>query len=167
VCKNAFSQSFYDSKINRRWVLSGGVGYARSLSDLTNPGAYFDTKLNMEGGIQYLATDRISIRTHLLFFQLSGDDKDIDIELNTRSRDLSFVSNNIEFGSTMSVNLFPKSNRFIDRPRINPYVFSGVGLLYFDPRAEVPEYAIINQCRLVKVIISCNSLNKAFLVFLV
>ncbi len=121
-----------------------GVGYARSLSDLTNPGAYFDNKLNIEGGIQYLATDRINIRTHLLLFQLSGDDRDIDPELNTRSRGLSFVSNNIEMGTTISLSLFSKNSRFIDRPRINPYVFGGVGLLYFDPRAEVPKYAIVN-----------------------
>ncbi|WP_296621366.1 hypothetical protein [Marivirga sp.] len=144
VYECAFSQSFYDSKFNRKWVASMGVGYARSLSDLTNPGAYFDNKLNIEGGIQYLATDRINIRTHLLLFQLSGDDRDIDPELNTRSRGLSFVSNNIEMGTTISLSLFSKNSRFIDRPRINPYVFGGVGLLYFDPRAEVPKYAIVN-----------------------
>ncbi|HET8860574.1 hypothetical protein [Marivirga sp.] len=144
VQEYAFSQSFYDSKVNRRWVASGGIGYARSLSDLTNPGTYFDNKFNIEGGIQYIASDRINIRTHLLLFQLSGDDMEIDPELNTRSRGLSFVSNNIELGSTMSISLFSNSARFIDRRKINPYIFGGIGLLYFDPRAEVPEYAIID-----------------------
>jgi signal transduction histidine kinase/tetratricopeptide (TPR) repeat protein len=34
-------------------------------------------------------------------------------------------------------------------------------------KKDIPKSLITNQCRLVKVIISCNSLNKAFLVFLV
>lgn len=144
VSEFALSQSFYNSRINRKWTASGGIGYARSLSDLTNPGSYFDTKLNIEGGIQYIATDRINIRTHLLLFQLSGDDMDIDPELDTRSRNLSFVSNNVELGTTVSISLLSMSKRFIGRPMVNPYVFGGVGILFFDPRAEVPEYAIVD-----------------------
>lgn len=142
--ETAFSQSFYDAKFNRKWVASGGIGYARSLSDLTNPGAYFDTRLNLSGGIKYIATERISIRSQILLFQLAGDDQDIDLELNTRSRGLSFVSNNIELATTISLSLLPNTSRFIDRPKINPYIFGGVGLLFFDPRAVVPEFAIIN-----------------------
>jgi hypothetical protein len=121
-------------------MATGGLGYARSLGDLTNPGSYFDTKLNIIGGIQYRVTDRVAAGVNLMAFQLSGDDQDIDPELNTRSRGLSFVSNNLELSATASVSLFPTATRFTQRKLINPFVFAGVGVLLFDPRAEVPEY---------------------------
>jgi hypothetical protein len=135
-----FAQSFYSNRINRRWMATGGLGYARSLGDLTNPGSYFDTKLNIVGGIQYRFTNRVQAGVNLMAFQLSGDDQDIDPELNTRSRGLSFVSNNLELSATASVSLFPTANRFTQRKLINPYVVAGVGVLLFDPRAEVPEF---------------------------
>lgn len=135
-----FAQSFYSNRINRRWMATGGLGYARSLGDLTNPGSYFDTKLNIVGGLQYLFTNRVSAGVNLMAFQLSGDDQEIDPELNTRSRGLSFVSNNLELSATASVSLFPTANRFTQRKLINPYLVAGVGVLFFDPRAEVPEF---------------------------
>ena len=143
ITDQVFSQSFYNRRINRRWVASGGVGYARALGDLTNPGSYFDTKLNIEGGIHYRITDRLNLRTNLLLFQMSGDDSKIDPELNTRSRGLSFVSNNIELSSTVSVSLFPMTSRFTQRKLINPYIFAGIGILYFDPRATVPDSVVL------------------------
>lgn len=121
-------------------MATGGLGYARSLGDLTNPGSYFDTRLNIVGGLQYRFTNRVQAGVNLMAFQLSGDDQDIDPELNTRSRGLSFVSNNLELSATASVSLFPTANRFTQRKLVNPYVFAGVGVLLFDPRAEVPEF---------------------------
>ncbi|WP_375578834.1 hypothetical protein ABWH96_17695 [Marivirga tractuosa] len=138
-----FAQSFYSNRINRRWMATGGLGYARSLGDLTNPGSYFDTKLNIVGGLQYRFTNRIQAGVNLMAFQLSGDDQDIDPELNTRSRGLSFVSNNLELSATGTISLFPTANRFTQRRLINPYIVAGVGVLLFDPRAEVPEFAYI------------------------
>jgi hypothetical protein len=135
-----FAQSFYSNRINRRWMATGGLGYARSLGDLTNPGSYFDTRLNIVGGLQYRFTNRVQAGVNLMAFQLSGDDQDIDPELNTRSRGLSFVSNNLELSATASVSLFPTANRFTQRKLVNPFVFAGLGVLLFDPRAEVPEF---------------------------
>ncbi|MBK6264506.1 outer membrane beta-barrel protein [Marivirga sp. S37H4] len=139
LAQDVFSQSFYSRRINRNWVATGGVGYARALGDLTNPGSYFDSKLNFEGGIQYRASDRVNIRTNLLFFQLSGSDDDIDPEQNTRSRGLSFVSNNVELSVGTSISLFPHMARYRQRKMINPYAFAGIGVLFFDPRAEIPD----------------------------
>ncbi len=144
-------QSFYSRRINRKWVASGGIGYARALGDLTNPGSYFDTKLNIEGGLHYRMTDRLNLRTNILFFQMSGDDSKIDAELNTRVRGLSFVSNNVELSATLSVSLFPMPARFIQRKPINPYLFAGVGGLYFSPRAIVPETVTLPDQRTVAV----------------
>lgn len=143
ISQDVFSQNFYSRRVNRKWIATGGIGYARSLSDLTNPGSYFDTKLNLEGGLQYRATSQLNIRANLLLFQLSGDDGEIDPELNTRSRNLSFVSNNIEVSATASYSLFEHIPRFRQRKAVNPYLFAGVGLLYFDPRTEIPSTVMI------------------------
>ena len=140
LAQDIIAQSFYSNRINRRWLATGGLGYARSLGDLTNPGSYFDTKFNVVGGLQYRFTNRVQAGVNLMAFQLSGDDQDIDPELNTRSRGLSFVSNNLELSATATVSLFPTPTRFTQRKMINPYATVGVGLLLFDPRAEVPEY---------------------------
>ncbi len=143
IAQDVLSQTFYSRRLNRKWVATGGLGYARSLGDLTNPGSYFDTRFNIEGGLQYRANDRINIRANLLLFQLSGNDQEIDPELNTRSRGLSFVSNNAELSLGTTISLFPHSARFRQRKKINPYVYAGVGLLYFDPKAEIPGVAYI------------------------
>jgi hypothetical protein len=143
MAQDILSQTFYSRRLNRKWVATGGIGYARSLGDLSNPGSYFDTRLNIEGGIQYRVSDRVNVRANLLLFQLSGDDQEIDPEFNTRSRGLSFFSNNIELSATTSISLFPHSARFRQRKTFNPYVFAGVGALYFDPRAEIPGIAYI------------------------
>lgn len=143
LAQDIIAQSFYSNRINRRWLATGGLGYARSLGDLTNPGSYFDTKFNVVGGLQYRFTNRVQAGVNLMAFQLSGDDQDIDPELNTRSRGLSFVSNNLELSATGTISLFPTANRFTQRRLINPYIVAGVGVLLFDPRAEVPEFAYI------------------------
>lgn len=137
--QDVFAQTFYSSRIDRKWMATGGLGYARSLGELTNPGSYFDTRLNLSGGLQYRFTDRITVGVDLLAFQLSGDDQDIDPELNTRSRNLSFVSNNLELSALTSVSLFGAPRSFLQRKTINPFVFAGVGALLFDPRARVPD----------------------------
>ncbi|RUA28068.1 MAG: hypothetical protein DSY77_16450, partial [Bacteroidetes bacterium] len=73
--QDIIAQSFYSNRINRRWIATGGLGYARSLGDLTNPGSYFDTKFNVVGGLQYRFTNRVQAGVNLMAFQLSGDDQ--------------------------------------------------------------------------------------------
>ena len=135
-----FAQSFYSNRIDRKWMATGGAGYAQVLGDLSNPGNYFDSKLNIVGGLQYRVADRVNASLNLMAFQLAASDLEIDPELNTRSRGLSFVSNNLELSALASVSLFPGAARFRDRKLINPFVFAGVGVLLFDPRGEVPEF---------------------------
>jgi hypothetical protein len=144
IVAEAFAQSFYNRRINRRWEVSGSLGNTASLTELTPVGNYFDPKLNFGGDIQYKFGGRFNARLGVDFFQLSGDDLDIPEERNTRARGLSYTSNNIEMSGTVAVSLFGHSDRFTQRKLINPYIFAGVGLLYFDPRAEIPDSLIRN-----------------------
>lgn len=138
--QDIIAQSFYSSRISRKWMATGGAGYAQVLGDLSNPGKYFDSRLNIAGGIQYRVAERVNVGMNLMAFQLQASDLEVDPELNTRSRGLSFVSNNLELTAFTTISLFEVPSRFTQRKFINPYISVGIGLVWFDPRAEVPEY---------------------------
>lgn len=131
----ASAQSFYAVRKERSLIATGGIGTSTYFGELANPGDYFDARPSISAGLQYYFTNRISARAELSWFQLKGDDAKADAEGRIK-RNLSFVSNNFEFNAAGQINLLPKGRRFYQRPQINPYVFIGVGLLYFNPKAE-------------------------------
>jgi hypothetical protein len=53
-------------------------------------------------------------------------------------RNLSFRSDNLEVAVMGIAQLIPEGSRFYQRPRFNPYLFAGIGYLYFNPKAEAP-----------------------------
>lgn len=137
VSIEAFSQSFYSIKHDRKYIASVGTGTSSYYGELSNDDDYMDAKLNLNLGLQYFVTDRIGVRTEITWFQLSGDDAEADSDGRT-VRNLSFISNNYEFNVEGIINLLPKGQRYYQRKPINVYGFLGVGLIYFNPKAEVP-----------------------------
>jgi hypothetical protein len=129
------AQSFYAIRRERSLILVGGVGTSTYFGELANEGDYIDAKPTVNVGLQYYFTNRISVRSELTWFQLSGDDA--KAEDNGRvSRNLSFISNNFEFNAVGIIQLGPHGQRFYQRPKLNVYGFAGIGLLYFNPKAE-------------------------------
>jgi hypothetical protein len=128
-------QSFYAIRRERSLIAVGGLGTSTYFGELANPGDYIDARPSLTAGLQYYLNKRISIRTELGWFQLQGDDKKADAEGRIK-RNLSFISNNFEFNATGQINLLPNGLRFYQRPILNAYVFAGIGLLYFNPKAE-------------------------------
>lgn len=130
------AQSFYAIRKNRSLILVAGTGTSTYFGELANPGDYFDAKLNISTGLQYYLTPQISLRSEINWFTLQGSDADSDN--NDRSqRNLSFRSRNVELNMTGMINLFANGNRYYRRPYFNVYGFGGVGLLYFNPKAEL------------------------------
>ena len=130
------AQSFYNFRNSRDLIGSVGTGVTSYYGDLNNPGDIIDTRLNLNVGLQYFFTDRISGRVELTWFQLTGDDAESDDPGRT-VRNLSFVSNNFELNAVGIIHAFPKGAKFYQRPLVNPYAFGGIGLLYFNPRADL------------------------------
>ncbi len=131
-----FAQSFYSIRRERDVIATIGAGSSTYYGELKNPGENFaETKLNINVGLQYYFTNRISGRAELTWFQLQGDDAKADEGSRVR-RNLSFMSNNLELSATGAVNLFPMGQRFYQRPNINFYGFAGVALLYMNPKTE-------------------------------
>lgn len=130
-----FGQSFYAIRKNRSIILVAGTGTSTYIGELSNPGDYFDTKLNINAGLQMYFTPRISGRVEATWFTLRGTDSEADDE-SRKERNLSFSSNNVELGFTGAISLFPNGNRYYRRPYFNLYAFGGVGFIYFNPKTE-------------------------------
>jgi len=131
------AQSFYSIKRDRKFIASVGTGTSSYFGDLNNPSDIIDTKLNLNFGLQYFLTERVSVRGEITWFQLAGDDATANFE-GRDNRNLSFVSNNYEINIEGIINLFPKGQRFYQRSPFNAYVFVGIGLANYNPRGEVP-----------------------------
>jgi hypothetical protein len=136
VTLHSTAQSFYSIRRDRNTIVSAGTGTSTYFGELANPGDYFDAKPNLNIGLQFHLSRRVSLRSEITWFQLTGSDKKADIESDRRSRNLSFQSNNYELNTVGIVSLFPNGQRFYQRSFFNVYGFAGIGLAYVNPKTE-------------------------------
>lgn len=130
------AQSFYAIRKERSLILVAGTGTSSYLGELSIPGDYLDAKLNINAGAQLYLSRRISIRTELTWFTLSGSDEQYGTTGRNANRKLSFKSSNFEFNAVGVFDLFPHGSRYYRRPGVNFYGFAGLGLMYFNPKAD-------------------------------
>jgi len=132
VFLNSQGQSFYKRSYTTQLVLSAGTGTASYFGDLIDDGKY-NFRPSLSAGVRYSFYDRFSVGGDITYFRLAG----IDANYPTKARrNLSFKSNNVELNGTLRIALFKSSARFYMRRTVNPYIYGGVGLLWFQPRAE-------------------------------
>jgi hypothetical protein len=136
IAELSFSQSFYAVRRDRTLIFSAGTGTSTYFGELQNKGDFIDAKPNLNVGLQYFVTPRVSARVEATWFQLSGDDKKAN-DGDRHVRNLSFISNNYEIVATGAVSFFQNGNRYYQRKVVNPYGFVGIGFLYFNPVAEL------------------------------
>ena len=138
LAENLLAQSFYNRRIDRKWIASAGTGTAKYFGELTNDGDLFqNTQWNFEVGLERRFQERISARVNMTLFQLKGSDAEAGSE-SRAPRNLSFTSWNVELSVVGVIQLFPEMGRYYQRPAINPYLFLGIGATYLNPRAETP-----------------------------
>ncbi len=138
VTETVLAQSFYNRRIDRRWVASAGTGTAKYFGELTNDGDVFQgTLYNIQGGLERKFNERISAMATLTFFQFRASDAKA-ADPGRIPRNLSFTSWNLELSVTGIIQLFPEVGRYYQRPVFNPYLFLGIGATYFNPMAEIP-----------------------------
>lgn len=137
--ETVLAQSFYNRRIDRQWIASAGSGVASYFGELKNDGDIFHgTLYNIEVGLERRFNERISVRTNLTFFQTKGSDAISNAEGRV-TRNLSFTSANLELAAIGVVQLFPEVGRYYQRPAINPYLFLGIGGVFFSASAVVPD----------------------------
>jgi hypothetical protein len=129
-------QSFYVMRRERNLIASVGLNSSTYLGDLKDDSDIFDPKPSLSVGAMYFFHPRFAARAEFSWITLSGKDSESS-ERGRELRNLSFKSNNFEFAATGIANLFPHGPRYNQRPNFNAYGFAGIGVLYFNPKAEL------------------------------
>ncbi|MDB5256715.1 MAG: hypothetical protein JWM14_1410 [Chitinophagaceae bacterium] len=109
----------------------GGIGFATYYGDLCEGIECMKPRLNFGIGALYRLpyfAERINIKTELNWFRLYAKDFH-------EVRNLTFRSNNAELYTSAMISLFPYEKHFRRRTFIDPYVFIGIGLVYYAPQA--------------------------------
>ena len=130
-----YSQSFFAMRRDRNFLVSVGTGTATYKGEMVNPGDFGRLRPNVAFGAEYYMNSRLSLRAELTYFQLRGSDKDADDD--RWERNLSFKSGNVELSVMGAINLSPMGIRFYQRSALNFHAFAGIGVLYFNPKAEL------------------------------
>lgn len=131
----ADAQSFYSIRRDRNFLVGLGTGTANYFGELVNPGEFGSLKYNIAANAEYYLTNRISARATLTYFRISGSDAKADDD--RQERNLSFVSGGLEFSALGVINLSPMGARFYQRSKLNLHAFAGIGVMYFNPKAEL------------------------------
>lgn len=131
------AQSFFNNRHNRRLLVSGGTGVTSYYGDLNAPNDYLDGTLNLTGSLIYMINSQVGIEAELFWYRIKGDDATNGYDGGTNFRNLSFVSNNQEISVNGSYYILPNGTRYYQRQPINPYVFAGIGITYFKPKADL------------------------------
>jgi len=114
-------------------TIYGGIGFATYYGDLCEGLECMKPRLNVGIGALYRLPyfyERINIKTELNWFRLYAKDFH-------EARNLTFRSNNIELYTSAMISLFPYEKHFRRRTLIDPYLFIGIGLVYYQPQAQI------------------------------
>ena len=129
-----YAQSYYNSRYMQKFVVQIGSGTTSYFGDVVDD--YVLTfNGNFNAGMLWRFHNRVALDANIGWFRMAA--KDADSEDGKALRGLSFFSNNYEVSGVVQVMLFPEQARFYLRRRLNPYLFGGVGLLYYNPKAEL------------------------------
>ena len=103
----------------------GGLSYYQGDVRKTNDLTHIEPQVGF--GFSYRLTERVSVRSEVRFYRISGSQPTNVANTNN----LSFRSDNPDGYLAAQVDL----RRFNDRPRTNYYLFGGVGVTYLSPKA--------------------------------
>jgi len=132
----AEAQSFYAIKRERDLIATFGLNSSTYYGDLKDPSDILDFRPSLSLGALYYFDQRFGVRAEFSYINLQGADSETG-DSGKIPRNLSFTSNSFEFAVSGVVNLVPNGQRFYQRSNFNAYGFAGVGLLYFNPKAEL------------------------------
>jgi len=110
-------------------TFSFNIGTSSYYGDLCDQYSCMIFRPNFGIGYMYRWNRRLSFRAEANYYRLHSND------FYTK-RNFSFRSGNAEFYIGGIYDIFEFSKRYKKRKTITPYVFGGVGLTYFNPRAE-------------------------------
>lgn len=119
---------------NRNLILSVGSGTTHYYGDLAKDGDNSNIAPNLAIGARYNYYRWFSVGAEVTWFMLHGND---NTDPGKEIRNLSFQSHNFEVSGLFYASLFEEDRRFYMRPFANPYIYGGVGLVSYNPKASL------------------------------
>jgi len=106
------------------------AGVSNYYGDLQNK-IFADYGYKPMGGIyyKYFMSPHVGVRFGFDFTEVTAADSLSSVQVN-KWRNLSFTSPVAEFYGALEINLLPID---IDRMKVTPYIFGGIGAFYYDP----------------------------------
>jgi hypothetical protein len=138
IAESTQAQSFFNDRNNRRFVASFGAGISSYYGDLDYKDP-LDGSLNLSFGLKFVVSPQVALRGEFQYYRIAGSDELANKvgDDGTIHRNLSFFANNTEANLTVSYDLLPAGSRYYQRPPISPFVFGGLGLTFYKPKAEL------------------------------
>jgi hypothetical protein len=132
LISNVYSQSFYNARYTQKYIVEAGSGTSSYFGDVVDD-YVFTINGNFTVGMIYKFHKRMALNANLTWFRLAAEDSKSEVKA---LRGLSFFSNNYDLSVAFQISLFEEQARFYLRRTMNPYIFAGLGLLYYNPKAE-------------------------------
>jgi hypothetical protein len=111
----------------------GGLGVANYYGDLCDKFDCYVYRPNTSLGAYFRYNYNWSFRAEVNYFRMYST----DVGGKNYRRNLSFRSNNFEVSAVAIYDIFKYNRNFLTRKKITPYLFGGVGFLYFEPQGEL------------------------------
>lgn len=111
-------------------IIAGGGNYFGDINPKYN---FYNTNLMIGGIYRYNFDARWVLKASAIFGKVGAYDSDFD-----NIRNLSFESKINEFALTCEFNFFNYQTGSLQH-RITPYLFGGIGVFFFNPKAEITD----------------------------
>jgi hypothetical protein len=160
---SANSQSFYFQRIDRPYIITGGLGASTFFGDMHRPSQDRPLEIGPSAslGIMKRFSNQFYVRGEFNYYNIKGDDKnsfveaknEFDPESDRRGRNLVFFANNFELSTTAIIDFVPtkgysykvsrKNGRLVPtvnsffRPSFTPYGFFGLAITTNTPKAPL------------------------------
>lgn len=137
-CIVANSQNFLSWQFNDRYFsFSIGTGTSTYFGELNYNKSINDNLSQINTAIEARLLNRIGARIDASYFTLSGADRDAPDSSFQRQRNLSFSSRNLHFQFHTIYYLKPYQGDYYKRWNFDPFLFTGVGYMKYNPTAEL------------------------------
>lgn len=138
ISSTALAQNFLSWQYNDRYFsFSVGTGSSSYFGELNSNHSINDNLSLFSVGIEARLLNRVGARLEASMLNLSGSDSNAPDSTFQRQRNLSFESRNYHFQLHAIYYLKPYKGDYYKRWTLDPYIFSGVGYLTYNPTANL------------------------------
>ena len=138
ISASAEAQDFLSWRYNDRYFsIQAGSGTTTYFGDLKHNNNINKSISNLSIGVEARLLSKISARVQATHYQLKGGDYQAEDSTYARQRNLSFYSKNWEVNLGGVFYLKKYRGDYFKRLNIDPYLFAGIGVTHFNPKADV------------------------------